>query len=219
MKKYNILIKMIFIFYLFIGIAFSSELNEDLKNPLNERLSIIAISISHKTPPQLLGLEEYATKVYFAKIKNTNEMFESLNLIESNYYKDGYVYLVNAEPGKYVAVATVHTGSTKALTYFDKDLVKATLTEVGEKGLVFMGSFYVQDAESWSFTDPPQSHYRNLLRWHERTVKIGGPVSKYEFYSATLKNISNDAKTKEAFFNAAGKVFNNTGWTYLLNKK
>jgi hypothetical protein len=104
-------------------------------------------------------------------------------LYPSNYESGGYFYLLNAKPGRYVAVASFRAqsappaapaggngvtvsfspGSSKYTTYFPSEMVRTTVVDVKPGEIAFMGSFIVDMTYGLEGADPVQTFYYRLL--------------------------------------------------------
>jgi len=93
-------------------------------------------------------------------------------LLRSNYERDGVLYLVNAEPGRYAAVACYGKGQSNEWTaYFPEDLIRATEKDVPEGKVVLLGSFEVSLRSISTPGDAAQEHYLHLIfpDWEKRS--------------------------------------------------
>jgi hypothetical protein len=91
-------------------------------------------------------------------------------IIPSNCSRRGRAYLLNAQPGTYVAVATfVLQGqsmggpSTRFTTYFSRELVEQTKVTVRENVFEFMGAYVVDNAVGLDRTEGEGTNYANVL--------------------------------------------------------
>ncbi len=85
-----------------------------------------------------------ARSVYFAKVDDINIKKDAV--YESNFSKDGRVYLLNASPGEYVAVAASYSmllSPDLYITYFPKELVNLTRVRVDDGAFVYAGNYHV----------------------------------------------------------------------------
>ena len=144
----------------------------------HQEASGIAISVKIKRP---LGWPtDDAQQVYFIKVDG-NAGIHSSTVIQSNFEKDGMVYLLNADPGDYSAVAAWHVGTAAPTaptlpgfsitfnpaamgftTYFPKDIVELTRVSV-EKGQIACAGTYVLSTSVFGDRDPTQSHYQSVI--------------------------------------------------------
>ena len=72
--------------------------------PAGARAALIAIKVVPRSLETRL--------VYFVRVEEGGDPLSGQVLIPSNYFEDGYVYLLNATPGHYAAVAAawLHPG-------------------------------------------------------------------------------------------------------------
>jgi hypothetical protein len=112
--------------------------------------------------------------VYFVRVEEGGDPLSGQVLIPSNYFEDGYVYLLNATPGDYAAVAAawLHSGGgtqtetmpvggsggfsgsvgvsytappIERITLLPGDAIQATLVEVKPGRVAFMGEWILSD--------------------------------------------------------------------------
>lgn len=144
------------------------------------QMSIIGIQIETQAP---VGIFSHKPDVaYFVKIDNEGGISQN-QVIPSNFTKDGRIYLLNARPGQYAAVAVFRSqsgvpfapapqpsisvsatvGKTGYTTYFSKELIEATKVSVVPGEVIFMGSYVVKQSVGLEDAEPIQNHYANLL--------------------------------------------------------
>jgi hypothetical protein len=162
-----------------------------------------------------------------------SSQYISTQPIASNYNKDGYIYLLNAPPGRYVAVATyqskasaptaptggggvtvtVNSGDTDYTTYFSRDLVKATEVTVEPGGIVFMGELVVDTSTSFKDADDIQLHYFRLISpGVEDRNKFLGLMSGDYHYTGTLLELNQDDEAREKFLATTRENLGEAGW-------
>jgi hypothetical protein len=164
--------------------------------PAGSDVSVVGIKVEVRDPlAKLFGplwpicivlyCGEYsAVAVYFVRTDTSNP-FSQETLIPSNYASDGYVYLVNAPPGRYAAVAAFHnqpmpgttsttnlgggfsasatlSGSLGSATYFSEDLIGKTEVAVEPSSATLMGELVVSQSWTWR-PDDAQTHYHRLV--------------------------------------------------------
>ncbi len=153
-------------------------------SPLNTESSVIGIKVNVR------GFKLFSTpseRVYFVRI-DEGVLLSQEGTIASNYSQDGYVYLVNAEPGRYAAVAASHSRPqpttapgvpvaggghvtvTVSLTtiswdtiYFPTGLIQKTAVTVGPGAAAFMGDLVV-DGSGLGGADGAQLYYLRLVK-------------------------------------------------------
>jgi hypothetical protein len=142
---------------LVVGYACYAGLPKDHNQPKDSTRSIIGISVTQKPP--LRNIEKISDTVFFLKV-NESDNGEEVKLIPSNYRKGDRIYLINAEPGKYKAIAAYYAsynfgfGSQKNssdnsehhLTIFSGETVEKSETEVKPGEFAFMGKFVIENS-------------------------------------------------------------------------
>lgn len=179
--------------------------------------------------------------IYFAKVDEEQDLLQPQKhqIIQSNYAKDGRVYLLNAPPGTYVAVAaflsqapvlpaappgpgvsvsfSIVTGRRGYTTYFPKDVVEQTRIKVGERDFAFMGSYVVDQSVGLGEADPVQTHYSNIIApGAGRGGLLGQMFSGDYHYRGTNYEVKNDDQTRNEFFGKAREDLAEGGWAARL---
>jgi hypothetical protein len=146
-------------------------------------------------------------------------------LVLSNYRKGGRIYLLNAKPGPYIAIASLHIstsssyhGQNKFLTkrslsvmLFPEEILKASMVNVKPGEFVYMGDFLLNSDNDLDKCDNFQkiSHSR-LTGIIKRAIPKG---AKQTYLRAILNKHSS---TSEKFLIKAKQDLQNTGWLPLL---
>ena len=146
--------------------------------PVNNNSSILAISINVKQPIPLFTSN--IQTVYFIKLDKRSNIVSYNTVIKSNYNNKECIYLLNAEPGRYAAIAAFEKdapsqpdwqnrgsrASSYNSFYFSTDIIKLSEVEVMPGEISFMGSFTLQKPWSISFSnaDEAQLHFSGLLQ-------------------------------------------------------
>lgn len=146
--------------------------------PENSMGSILAVSISIKQPIPVF--ESHIRSVYFVKIEQGGDIINQKNIIKSNYYNGDCIYLLNARPGRYAAVAAFEkdfpeSGSQREAGgrassynsfYFSSEIIRLSEIEVMPGEISYMGSFTLRKPWSLSFTnaDEAQLRFRRRLQ-------------------------------------------------------
>jgi hypothetical protein len=123
---------------------------------LDPQRAVIGISVKTRVP--LLKFPDRPDMVYFIKGDEGEDLYTqgSESLIQSNNLEGGYVYLLNAEPGRYAAVACylekeTEQGTYEYWTFFPEEMIKLTEVLVAPGTIAFMGEYVVD--KSWGFKD------------------------------------------------------------------
>ena len=127
--------------------------------------SLIAIEVTLK--PVLGDTRGKPAMVYLAKIDGYGNLAQP-HYVATNFAKDGRTYLLDAEPGTYVAFAAylnppMLVTTADSVTYFSRDLVERIRVTVAEGQFAFMGSLEVAQQPWSAAADDLQVHYRELL--------------------------------------------------------
>jgi hypothetical protein len=96
-------------------------------------------------------------------------------LLRSDYEADGVLYLTNAAPGRYAAVACYGKGQSRQWTaYFPEDLIRATEREVPEGKAVLLGSYDVSLRSISTKGDAAQQHYLRAIfpEWDKKSAAL-----------------------------------------------
>lgn len=144
---------------LLVGYACYAKIPKDFRQPKDSTRSIIGISVTQKPPYS--NIEEISDKVFFLKIEESDSG-EKVKLIPSNYMKGDRIYLIDAEPGKYKAIAAYYasrnTGFSSQKSFFDNnelqrhltilsgETVEASEIEVKPGEFAFMGKFVIENS-------------------------------------------------------------------------
>ena len=163
---------------------------------LNDKSSAIGIAVFIKE----FGGNRQPEKLYLVKLdKDADEssLFTRTNIIQTNFIRGNYIYLLNAEPGDYAVVGgfygpesasntrttssgwkiTTTTGggfSNKQnedkstwIVYFPKEMIKSTRVTVTPGRMAFMGEYMVGTRQLKS-PDGAQMHYYKVIEPDKR---------------------------------------------------
>ena len=185
------------------------------------------------------GLATYRVDaVYFVKRCPADEACEE-RLIPSNYAKEGRVYLLNAEPGDYLAVAAAFESgmlgdNSLYFAYFPASLINASATAIRTKGLTYAGRYKLSASHGLCAdnTEPGQLKYAQMIEpdspkcgfWQPLVHKlskgdfifIGGKaysVGQQTFhYRGTSYEVLPNSNDAGAFFEQAQRDLSGAGW-------
>lgn len=163
------------------------------------RSAHIGIALSSHTLIPLKLFEQKITAIYFARLEEDQNGFVSkFPLIPSNAKSGNRFYLLNAQPGRYVAVAALeppvvgvnaggpgsmgHVNSTPgSYVAFSKPVVALTEVKAQYGRLVFMGNFSVKAHVRLSEPDPDEVQLDTIShKPPESPPYIFGSVNKVE---------------------------------------
>jgi hypothetical protein len=177
----------------------------------------IGVLVKTRAPIKLFSMK--VDNVMFVRLEgNDRWQYISTHPITSNYNKDGYVYLLNAPPGRYAAVATLELqsqggGVQRFSTYFSRDLVKATEVILEPGRIVFMGEFVVDTSTSFKDADDVQSHYLKLISPDvEGRSTFWGSMMGDNHFTGTLHEVNKNEEAHEKFLATTRENLGEVGW-------
>ena len=130
--------------------------------PSSVRSSGIGIAVKNRAPIRLI--KNRPDRIYFVKLDDGSNPTAAMRVLPSNYAKGKYIYRLNAQPGRYVAVASFRrqvvlgAPTSKYSIYFSEELIKVTEMTVHPAGMSFMGEFVVDTSFGMKKADKAQLH-------------------------------------------------------------
>lgn len=225
MKKY-----LTYIAALLLLTSCASQLPKTLESPSAKNNSIIGVNITHNEV--IPFIKHTPDIVFFAKLTDPSKI-ESGKIINSNYKSGDNLYLVNAEPGTYVIVATwwqtrdpfirqpIEKG--KYVSFYTAPLIEATRFEIKPGTFTYLGHFRVEDRDEQNLEDDVRYTYRSMLESYIPPTDLinctTGMFSGNSIYSGKL--ISHEANDKDEasdFIKNTEKAFKETGWLQYIRK-
>jgi hypothetical protein len=109
--------------------------------------------------------------VYFAKVDGTGDLYSQNGILASNFSAQGTFYLLNASPGRYIAVACAKFGQQNwkkpmEVTFFSMAFITQTETTAGSGEMRFLGNYTIKYPFFpllYHSADYAQRHYFELL--------------------------------------------------------
>jgi len=176
-----------------------------LEAPDAER-GVIGVKIS-VLPPARIGSTS-ASEVYFVRLTEDADRFHAESMINSNYSKGSHVYLLNAKPGRYVAVGcsfTMPNGAQAAVVFDEADIVK-TEVEIQPGSVVFMGDIDAQSSTKTKDSDEAQAHYlRMIAPTAANQTFMARAFTGHYVYTAVFKTIVRTDPAALEFWTEAGE--------------
>jgi hypothetical protein len=157
-------------------------------------------------PPAQTGWST-ADVVYFVRVVKDSDRFGAEGVIRSNYVKGGQVYLLNANPGRYVAVGcefVLGTAGDIGKAVFSKADILRSEVEVTAGGVVFMGAIAAESSTNTHGSDQAQAHYLRII--DPAAPKKGSMARAFSGvypYTAVFTSIVSDQAAAKAFWNKA----------------
>lgn len=181
----------------------------------DSRLGVIGVQVKAKGPTAV-SAPSHARWVFFVKVEEDGDMLRATEIIPSNYTSKKQVFLLNAEPGRYVAVAAFveADGSLPSSNvYFAGEMIPGTEVSLKAGQAVFMGKIVVKVKAGMKNADEAQAHYAKLIG---SGTGIAAPASGYSSFialgqvtrAAEFKELAKDMDVEGAFWTrAADKAF------------
>jgi hypothetical protein len=198
--------------------------------PASPDAALLGVRISIETD---FGLAKTSTEeVYFARVDEGGGLSRDA-LIPSNYTRDGYVFLINAEPGTYAAVAAASRSSTGTsfqngvatatprtldeMTYLPEIAVSHTVIRVEPGTAAFMGDYVLERSPSFDAADEMQLHYYRLLQPDQADGGLVGLLLADGLgYCGTLSAEDRGPTALGQFLDRAGHWLAEDGWSSAL---
>ena len=177
----------------------------------------------------------YATQVYLARVGEGGDPLRADEVIESNFERKSQVYLLNAEPGRYVLVGAqtpefrssrAARGAPAVIVLLDKGMIPKTEVTVEAGKISFMGEIIVKTGASMNDADEVQKHYGEIIGTKAHfNINIGGPGAPIGVTRlarpGTGQGLDREPKTERDFWeHAIKKVFDaGDGWSRLVQRR
>jgi hypothetical protein len=167
-----------------------------------------------------------AEMVYFVKVNEEEDLYYAGHYIQSRFSENDQVYLLNAKPGRYAAVACLvrevvpMTPSKERTTFFSKEVIKLTEVEVPPGTIKFMGQYVVNQVVSFEEADDAQINYFQLIAPGAKTGVSGALLSPGKYYHpGSLHEKKFDKEAEITFLNNALLHLKDTGWVNIIQKR
>jgi hypothetical protein len=200
----------------------------------------LAVKIETHAPISLWS--ESIPQVFFVSLETTEDgRLESQEILSSNDTADGYAYLLNVPPGRYVAVAcsreqtvtppttevaggtrgnisygasvTFGPGTVSYATYFPEDMITLTTTTVEPGRVAFMGEFDVDQSVGLDDADTVQRHYFGIMApGAQGRGLVANAFRGDNHYTGRLRAHARDGTTQREYMEAARAHFEKTSW-------
>jgi hypothetical protein len=191
--------------------------------------SAIGIQVETQAPVGIFSNKP--DRIFFVRIDGEGNI-EQNQVVPSNFAKDGRIYLLNAKPGEYAAVAafrsqagspfapapqpgvsvSVSVGKTGYTTYFSKELIEATKVDAGRGEVAFMGSYVVKQSVGLKDAEAIQNHYAELLAPGSSKSGFGHLLSGDYHYRGAVNEVKRDNDAKTEFLRKAKGDLAEGGW-------
>ena len=119
--------------------------------------------------------KESADVVYFVRVAEGAEVPDDAPLIPSNFGKERNIYLLNAEPGRYVVVAAEVVrppAKSRTVLLLAKEYYSQTAIEVKAGAVVFLGEVAVKSSPKSYEIDETQARNLNTIMKISTTLNV-----------------------------------------------
>jgi len=179
----------------------------------------IGISVQVRPPIGLAIFTRTSQRVYFVRVDGEKGLFAQDQFILSNYSADGWVYLLDAPPGRYAAVASVSSKQGKDyVIVFSKQLIEATAVTVSPGAMAFMGEYLVDTSYSVEHADTAQRHYLKVIRPSAIIGFTATLPTNVMFYRGSALEAKRDQATEMRFLSTAAGHLQGSEWNGLLDR-
>ena len=160
-----------------------------------------------------------ASGVVFVRISEKGDPTRVGEVIESNYAQGATVYLFNAEPGRYAAVAAFRQrDGRKVYSFFSEALIRKTLVDVKPRSTAFAGTLRISVSYNTSVVDDAQNHYFRLIAPEVYTANLlERLVARTDAEIERRHDLKRDAEAEAAFRDRARSLFTKTSWMSRLS--
>ena len=205
--------------------------------PADPQRAAIGISADMRA----IGFNYSCDQVYFIKVDEGEDLYTQGSLIQSNYSKDGQIYLLNAKPGRYAVVAIVDfkkmiipasaapssgfsisftpRSDYSYTTFLPKEIIKLTEVTVAPGAIGFAGKYVVNAGMGFEDADDAQLHYFQLVAPGAKTDFISMGFSGRIYYNGSLHEEHCDKQAEIEFLINAVEHFKDTGWADIIHKR
>jgi len=192
----------------------------------------IAIRVKVRAPVRIIS--QRPSQVLFVRLSGPGGSVADGELVPSNHEQDGYVFLLNALPGTYVAVTcfkdmerapvTVASSSNFSVsfrpspsnytTYFPEEMIRQTEVIVPAGGIAFMGEYVVDQSVGLKGADPTQLHfYSRFGDGDEDEGLLENAFGGDYHYRGALHESTQDEEARADFREACDGRLVEAGWS------
>lgn len=197
----------------------------------------IGISLTAQAPIDFLTSLRGAAlnRVYFVKLDEEGGLNSPL---PSNYNKGNQFYLLNAKPGRYVAVAGLsvtlpprsyerstvevyHATKSTYTVYLSNEVIKLTEVDVGPGQIAFMGKYVIDVSTCWENADDAQLHSYRLLESGREDINMLMRGMKFgeHSYTGSLGTSIRGGQAEKTFLNNARAHLEEGGWSKMIEQR
>ena len=193
----------------------------------------VGLAIHVKVRPVVRLVSEAPAQVLFVRLSAEGGSITDGEPIPSNYASGDTLYLLNAAPGTYVAVAcfkhleptpssaplpqgvsiTVRPGPSNYTTYFQEPMIHATTVTPQPGRIAFMGNFVVDQNMGFEDADPTQrAYYAQFGAGDENENLLENALGGDFHYRGTLHESDTGASVQADFAASMDRSLLEAGW-------
>lgn len=195
---------------------------------LDSQSAALGIYVKLKAP--VGPFSNYPDRVYFVRMDKEEDIYTPSEIVRSNYVKGDYVYLLNAAPGRYAAVAsfrelrTQQGGRTTYTTLFSEELIKHTQTVVVSEAMAFMGEYVLDTSPRMDEADSAQIKYFHVMAPNAVLGGVGASILNIMtegevYHKGMLKEAHKDTQAEKNFLVTSADSFKGTGWGEMIQRR
>ena len=163
--------------------------------------------------------------VYFVRAEKAGGGFGAEDVIASNFDKAGNVYLLNAEPGRYVAIGAevlMAKPKKRAVVVFYKSSIPLTEIEVRGGKVAFMGAINVESSMKSVELDEVQANTLSYIIGHSKTLGVLDRIDGVPYaYPSVITSVGRGEAADSSFWSSAtaNHFRNEPAWKSLINAR
>ena len=191
----------------------SATLPEPLVKPEGDAAALIAVRVRAIHPPEE-RLHGAIRAAWFVRFEAGTDPADGGDVVRSNYWDGGLVYLLNAPPGHYALVAVEERSEGQNIpTYLTTESIRNYPVAVEPGDWAMMGNYVVQQTKDLSGLDASQRYFRHYSYPPEnRKSGLGGTFGGFHEYRGRRVEVDREPATLEAQRRQAIKELNAGGW-------
>lgn len=156
----------------------------------------------------------YPDEVWFVRVEEGADPGLAEKPLRSNYHGSGHVYLLNASPGRYHAVACSELIDGKRhYTLFPQECVRETGADLAAGGFAFLGLCQLRRSSGLDGGDPAQLHYAPLVLPPTSGSVLSTLFPRNLAYRATGFQVDRGAEREGKARDRAWKALGKAGWS------
>lgn len=234
-----------------LALACASAGSKPLPGPVDPQSSGLAVSLELLVgigPVRASGTRPET--VLFVRLEDgetLEDLREKSELIPSTFVKGDYAYLLNAPPGRYVAVGATYVEDVGATdvpmtarvnanlslgyalelsdglvthrSYLSRDMIERSLTSVEAGSFAFMGSFAADQPLLFGEPDELQLHFMHVVEGADvdRSGFFQDMTNEGRSHCVTLRSLQQGPEAARAFREQARETLRDTAWVQVID--